>query len=48
MMAAMHTRTTATPSRKGSGLFWVDQDTHTWKNGQHFGKFRLNFRNLMG
>mgnify|MGYP005763953739 CR=1 FL=1 len=30
-----------------SGLFWVDQDTHTWKNGQHFGKFRLNFRNLM-
>lgn len=31
-----------------SGLFWVDQDAHTWKNGQHFGKFRLNFRNLMG
>ena len=30
-----------------SGLFWVDQDTHTWKNGQHYGKFRLNFRNLM-
>ena len=31
-----------------SGLFWVDSDTHTWKNGQHFGKFTLNFRNLMG
>ena len=31
-----------------SGLFWVDGDTHTWKNGQHFGKFKLNFRNLMG
>lgn len=30
-----------------SGLFWVDQDTHTWKNGQHYGRFRLNFRNLM-
>lgn len=31
-----------------NGLFWVDGDTHTWKNGQHFGKFTLNFRNLMG
>lgn len=31
-----------------SGLFWVDTDTHTWKNGQHFGKFSLNFRNIMG
>lgn len=31
-----------------SGLFWVDADTHTWKNGQHFGKFTLNFRNIMG
>lgn len=30
-----------------SGLFWVDGDTHTFKNGQHFGKFKLNFRNLM-
>lgn len=31
-----------------SGLFWVDTDTHTWKNGQHFGKFSLNFRNITG
>ena len=31
-----------------SGLFWVDSDTHTWKNNQHFGKFTLNFRNIMG
>lgn len=31
-----------------SGLFWVDTDTHTWKNYQHFGKFTLNFRNIMG
>lgn len=30
-----------------SGLFWVDGDTHTWKNGQHYGKFKLNFRNIM-
>ena len=30
-----------------SGLFWVDTDTHTWKNGQHLGKFTLNFRNIM-
>ena len=29
-----------------SGLFWVDGDTHTFKNGQHFGKFKLNFRNI--
>lgn len=31
-----------------TGLFWVDMDTHTWKNGQHYGKFTLNFRNLTG
>ena len=31
-----------------SGLFWIDTDTHTLKNGQHFGKFSLNFRNIMG
>lgn len=30
-----------------SGLFWIDADTHTWKNGQHFTKVTLNFRNLM-
>lgn len=30
-----------------SGLFWVDSDTHTWKNGLHTGKFKLNFRSLM-
>lgn len=30
-----------------SGLFWIDSDTHTWKNGQHFTKLTLNFRNLM-
>ena len=29
-----------------SGLFWVDSDTHTWKNGLHLGKFSLNVRNL--
>lgn len=30
-----------------SGLFWIDSDTHTWKNGQHFTKLDLNFRNIM-
>ena len=30
-----------------SGLFWVDGDTHSWKNKIHTGKFKLNFRNLM-
>lgn len=30
-----------------SGLFWVDSDTHTWKNKLHTGKFKLNFRSLM-
>ena len=30
-----------------SGLFWVDSDTHTWKNKNHYGKFKLNFRNMM-
>ena len=29
-----------------SGLFWIDADTHTWKNGQYFTKVTLNFRNL--
>ena len=33
--------------RGGSGLFWVDADTHPWKNRSHTGKFTLNFRNLM-
>lgn len=31
-----------------SGLFWVDADTHSWRNGIHTGKFTLNFRNIMG
>lgn len=30
-----------------SGLFWIDADTHTWKNRQHYTKVTLNFRNLM-
>lgn len=30
-----------------SGLFWVDGDTHTWKDKIHTGTFKLNFRNLM-
>ena len=30
-----------------SGLFWVDTDTHTWKNKQYFTKVTLNFRNIV-
>ena len=29
------------------GLFWIDSDTHTWKNGQYFTKLTLNFRNIV-
>lgn len=29
------------------GLFWIDADTHTWKNGLYQCKLTLNFRNLM-
>lgn len=29
------------------GLFYIDSDTHTWKNGQYYIKLVLNFRNLM-
>lgn len=29
------------------GLFWIDEDTHTWKNGLYQTKLVLNFRNIM-
>lgn len=29
------------------GLFYIDADTHTWKNGQYYNKLTLNFRNIM-
>ena len=29
------------------GLFYIDSDTHTWKNGQYYIKLVLNFKNLM-
>lgn len=29
-----------------AGLFWIDSDTHSWKNGQYYTKVTLNFRNL--
>lgn len=29
------------------GLFFIDDDTHTWKNGQYYNKLELNFRNIM-
>lgn len=29
------------------GLFWIDADAHTWKNGVYSCKLDLNFRNIM-
>lgn len=29
------------------GLFWIDSDTHTWKDGLYQNKLVLNFRNIM-
>lgn len=30
-----------------AGLFWVDSDVHTWKNGQYLCKLTLNLKNVM-
>ena len=30
-----------------AGLFWIDADTHTWKDGDYNTRLSLNFRNLM-
>lgn len=30
-----------------SGLFWIDADSHCWRNGVYTTKLTLNFRNLM-
>lgn len=30
-----------------SGLFYIDGDTHTWKNGQYYNKLTLNFDKIM-
>lgn len=35
------------PYTKVMGLFWIDTDTHTWKNGQYYNKLTLNFKNIM-
>lgn len=29
------------------GLFWIDGDIHTWKNGQYYNKLTLNFKRIM-
>lgn len=29
------------------GLYYIDSDTHTWKNGQHYSKLIINFKNIM-
>lgn len=30
-----------------SGLFWIDSDTHIWRDGDYKTRLSLNFRNLM-
>lgn len=30
-----------------TGVFWIDADTHTWKNKNHYTKLTLNCRNVM-
>jgi len=30
-----------------NGLFWIDNDTHTWENGIHIMSLGLNFKNIM-
>lgn len=30
-----------------SGVFFIDGDSHTWKNGIYTNKLTLNFQNLM-
>ena len=29
------------------GMFFIDSDTHTWKNGQYYNSLVLNFQNMM-
>lgn len=29
------------------GLFYIDEDSHTWKKGQYYNKLVLNFKNIM-
>ena len=30
-----------------TGLFYIDQDSHTWQNGQHMMNLKLNFKKIM-
>ena len=35
------------PQTQQNGLFWIDEDTHTWQNGLHTATLTLNFKNIM-
>ncbi|MFQ9792965.1 MAG: hypothetical protein ACLRX7_06820 [Acutalibacteraceae bacterium] len=35
------------PSTGINGLFYIDGDTHTWKNGIYLNKLVLNLKNVM-
>lgn len=35
------------PETGQNGLFWIDEDTHTWQAGVHTATLELNFKNIM-
>lgn len=35
------------PQTQQNGLFWIDEDTHTWQNGLHTASLALNFKSIM-
>lgn len=35
------------PQTNTDGLFWIDEDSHTWQNGLHTASLTLNFKNIM-
>lgn len=35
------------PATGTDGLFWIEADTHTWRNGLYQNKLTLNFRKIM-
>ncbi|MCI1958589.1 MAG: hypothetical protein LKJ25_03075 [Clostridia bacterium] len=35
------------PHTGTTGAFYIDSDTHTWKNGQYYTKLVLDFKNIM-
>lgn len=42
-----HTVVVREPYTGVYGLFYIDGDVHTWKNGQYYNQLTLNFKNIM-